>query len=94
MVVPYPGTPLFRELDRDGLLLTKEWDEYDMRRQVMRSGVSEEVTKRAIRDVYRAFLHPETIVRRVVTTRDPLEDARFYWRGFLSLIGHLRDFKA
>jgi radical SAM superfamily enzyme YgiQ (UPF0313 family) len=94
MVVPYPGTPLFRELDRDGLLLTKTWEEYDMRRQVMKSGASEETIKEAVRQVYRAFLHPETVARRLVSTRDPLADIKFYWRGFLSLAGHLRDFKS
>lgn len=93
MVVPYPGTPLFRELDQAGLLLTHEWDDYDMRRQVMKSGVPEERIKRAVRDVYRAFLLPETICRRLATTRDPVADLAFYWRGFLSLVGHLQDFK-
>ena len=94
MVVPYPGTPLFRELDQAGLLLTKNWDDYDMRRQVMKSGVPEEAIKGAVRQVYRAFLHPETVLRRLVSTRDPVADLKFYWRGFLSLAGHLRDFKA
>ena len=93
MVVPYPGTPLFRELDQAGLLLTRAWEEYDMRRQVMASGVPEESIKAAVRQVYKAFLHPETIVRRIVSTRDPLADLAFYWRGFLSVAGHLRDFK-
>ncbi len=93
MVVPYPGTPLFRELDQAGLLLTRDWDDYDMRRQVMKSGVPEEVIKGAVRQVYRVFLHPETILRRLVSTRDPLADLKFYWRGFLSLAGHLKDFR-
>lgn len=93
-VVPYPGTPLFKELQRDGLLLTEEWDDYDMRKQVMKSGVPEEQIKAAIREVYRAFLHPETILRRIFSTRDPLGDLAFYWRGFRSLLGHLRDFKS
>ena len=94
MVVPYPGTPLYRELDEAGLLLTKNWDDYDMRQQVMKSGVPEEVIKGAVRQVYRAFLHPETVLRRLVSTRDPAADLKFYWRGFLSLAGHLKDFKA
>ncbi|MDD4623716.1 MAG: radical SAM protein, partial [Kiritimatiellae bacterium] len=93
MVVPYPGTPLFREMDEAGLLTTREWDDYDMRRQVMRSGVPEEVTKDAVRRVYRAFLHPETLARRILSTRDPLADIKFYWRGFMSVVGHLKDFK-
>jgi radical SAM superfamily enzyme YgiQ (UPF0313 family) len=94
MVVPYPGTPLFRELERDGLLLTTAWDDYDMRRQVMKSGVPEADIKAAVRQVYRAFLHPETMARRLLSTRDPLADLKFYWRGFLSLAGHLRNFKS
>ena len=93
MVVPYPGTPLFRELDEAGLLTTRNWDDYDMRQQVMRSGVPEEVVKDAVRRVYRGFLHPETVVRRVLSTRDPVADLKFYWRGFLSLAGHLKDFR-
>lgn len=92
-VVPYPGTPFFRELDRDGLLLTHDWDDYDMRTQVVRTTVAEEQIKEAVRCVYRAFLLPETILRRLLTTRDPLADLQFYWRGFRSLLGHLRDFR-
>ena len=93
MVVPYPGTPFFRELDAQHLLTTHDWDEYDMRTKVVRTDVPEETVKAAVRRVYRAFLHPETIARRLLTTRDPIEDLKFYWRGFFSLVGHLRDFK-
>ncbi len=93
MLIPYPGTPLYRELAAEGLLTASCWDDFDMRKQVMRSGVPEEQIKAAVRRVYRAFLHPETILRRLASTRDPIEDLKFYWRGFLSLTGHLRDFK-
>ncbi|MBQ9432561.1 MAG: cobalamin-dependent protein [Kiritimatiellae bacterium] len=93
-VVPYPGTPLFREVRENGQLLTEDWDDFDMRRQVMRSGVPEEQIKAAIREVYRAFMHPETVLRRLCSTKSPVEDMKFYWRGFRSLLGHLRDFKS
>lgn len=93
MVVPYPGTPLFRELDAQGLLLTRDWDEYDMRMAVMKTPVPQETIKAAVRRVYKGFLHPETLARRLLGTRDPVEDFRFYWRGFRSLAGHLKDFR-
>lgn len=93
-VVPYPGTPLFKECRRNGSLLTMDWNDYDMRGQVMASGVPEETVKAAIREVYRAFLHPETVLRRLLSTRSPLEDVKFYWRGFRSVMGHLKDFRA
>ena len=91
-VIPYPGTPLFRECRENGLLLTEDWDAYDMRGPVMRSPLSACETQAAIRSIYRAFLHPETLLRRLFSTRHPLDDLRFYWRGLKSLLGHLRDF--
>ncbi|MDA3926548.1 MAG: radical SAM protein [Kiritimatiellae bacterium] len=93
MMIPYPGTPLFKEMDEAGLLLTRDWDDYDMRMQVMKCEVLEEFTKDAIRRVYKGFMHPESIIRRLVTTRDLKADLKFYWRGFRSLIGHFQDFK-
>lgn len=93
MVIPYPGTPLFRELQENGQLLSHDWDDYDMRTAIVKTPVPEAIIKDAIRRVYRAFLLPETVVRRLLSTRDPIGDLAFYWRGFRSLLGHLRDFK-
>jgi len=93
MMIPYPGTPLFKELDANGQLLTRNWEDYDMRMQVMQSPVPEAYTKAAIRRVYKGFMHPETVLRRLLTTRDLRADLKFYWRGVRSLIGHLTDFK-
>ena len=91
--IPYPGTPLFRECDEKGWLLTREWDDFDMRGAVMRAQVGEERVKCAIRDIYRAFFHPLALWNRLLHTRHPIDDAKFYFRGLLSLMGHLRDFK-
>lgn len=93
MTIPYPGTPLFKELQANGGLLSEDWDDYDMRMNVMRGGLPECEIKGAIRSVYSAFFYPETLVRRLLATRDPLSDLAFYWRGIKSLLGHLIDFK-
>ena len=92
LVIPYPGTPLFRECEEQGLLTTRDWDEYDMRRAVMKSKATEEEIKTAIRDVYRSFVQPRALYHRLRRTRNLGDDLRFYWRGFRSLAGHLRDF--
>ena len=92
MVIPYPGTPLFRECKEKGLLLTERWEDFDMRTQIMRTPVSEDEIKCAIRSIYRGFLHPQALWNRLLHTRHPIEDARFYLRGAISLLGHLRDF--
>jgi len=94
MTIPYPGTPLFRELKASGGLTTLDWDEYDMRRQIIKTPlVPEEDIKRAVREVYRGFLQPRALWHRLTTTRT-LFDFSFYVRGIKSLLGHLLDFKS
>ena len=92
LTIPYPGTPLFKELKANDGLNTLDWDEYDMRRAITKTPlVSEEEIKCAIREVYRGFLQPGAIWHRLTTTRT-LFDIGFYYRGVRSLIGHLVDF--
>ncbi len=93
LAIPYPGTPLFRQCEKEGWLLTSDWDAFDMRQAVMRTQVGDATIRAAIRRIYRAFFHPRALWNRLLNTRHPLEDIKFYSRGLLSLLGHLRDFK-
>lgn len=93
LTIPYPGTPLFKELAACGSLHSLDWDEYDMRRAITKTPLaSEDDIKRAIQDVYRGFLQPRALWHRLTTTRN-LFDFAFYYRGIRSLLGHLLDFK-
>ena len=93
LTIPYPGTPLFKELEANDGLVTKDWDEYDMRRAITKTPlVSEAEIKCAIQSVYRGFLQPGALLHRLTSTRT-LFDFGFYYRGIRSLIGHLVDFK-
>ncbi|HCG20084.1 MAG TPA: B12-binding domain-containing radical SAM protein [Verrucomicrobia bacterium] len=93
LTIPYPGTPLFRELDASGGLATHDWDAYDMRRAITRTPYATEAQiKEAIRSVYRGFLQPRALWHRLTTTRN-LFDFSFYYRGLRALIGHLLDFR-
>ena len=94
LTIPYPGTPLFKELEAADGLVTKDWDEYDMRRAITKTPlVSEAEIKCAIQEVYRGFLQPGALWHRLTSTRT-LFDFGFYYRGVRSLIGHLVDFKS
>ncbi len=93
LTIPYPGTPLFRELKANDGLTTLDWDEYDMRRAITKTPLAtEDEIKCAIRQVYRGFLQPRALFHRLTTTRT-LFDFGFYYRGIRSLLGHLVDFK-
>lgn len=92
ITIPYPGTPLFKELQASGELLTEDWDHYDMRRAIIKTpNASEAEIKAAVRRVYGGFLQPGALWHRLRDVRN-LFDLGFYYRGFRSLIGHLTDF--
>ena len=75
-------------------MVTLDWDEYDMRRAITKTPLAtEDEIKRAIRDVYRGFLQPAALWRRLTSTRT-LFDFSFYYRGIRSLLGHLLDFRS
>lgn len=94
LTIPYPGTPLFKELKASDGLVSEDWDDYDMRKAITKTPlISEAEIKKAIQSVYRGFLQPRALWHRITSTRT-LFDFGFYYRGIRSLIGHLTDFKS
>jgi len=93
IVIPYPGTPLFKECKENGWLLTEDWDRYDMREQIMSSPVSGEDIKELTQMLYKSFISPQFFLRKVLSIRGA-DDLRFFWRAGKKIIGHLTDFKA
>jgi len=91
IVIPYPGTPLFKEAKEKGWLKTFDWDLYDMRAPVMNTTIEEEEIARLTQGLYRAFLSPKFIARTLFSIRSP-EQIRFIGRAAKAVLGHLRDF--
>ena len=93
MTIPYPGTPLFKELSVSDGLTSLDWDDYDMRKQIMKTPLVEDGRiQEAVREVYKGFFQIEALLRRIFSTKT-IFDFGFYYRGVRSLIGHLVDFK-
>ena len=91
IVVPYPGTPMFKEAKKNGWLLTEDWDKYDMRESVWKSEVGSEEVKFFSQELYKAALTPKFIIRKLFSIRS-LDDLSFLFRAGLKVIGHLKDF--
>ncbi len=51
IVIPYPGTSLFRECEDKSLLRTLDWNRYDMREPVMKTPLAEKELLEAVRVV-------------------------------------------
>jgi len=92
VVIPYPRTPLFVECEENDWLTTENWNDYDMKRPVMKLGFPENEIPQLVQKLYRVSFSPEFIFRKILSIRE-LDDLWYFWRAFLKVIGHLIDFK-
>ena len=91
IVIPYPGTPLFRECQEEGWLKTEDWDRYDMREPIMKTSMSDDEIMALTRSLYSAFLTPRFILRQIGRIRS-WRDVQYYARAGMRVFGHLLDF--
>lgn len=92
IVIPYPGTPLYHECKKNGWLLTEDWERFDMGETVMSSPISDRDMKGLIQRLYRSFINPQYLMKRIRSIRG-VDDIRFLLRAVRKLIGHLTDYK-
>ena len=91
IVIPYPGTPLWKECKEKGWLLTEDYEQYDMRRPVMKSALTAKQVLSLTQELYSAFLTPQYIFRKVSEIRK-FDDIKFLAMAGWRYIGHLTDF--
>lgn len=91
IVIPYPGTPLFRECKEKGWLLTEDYDKFDMRQPVMKTPFPAEKIYELEQDLYSAFMTPQYITRKIVGIRSVHDFTYLFYMGW-KLLGHLLDF--
>lgn len=91
VLIPYPGTPLYRECKEKGWLLTENYEDYDQRMPVMKTPVGSERIKEAVQEVYKVAFSPEFILRRIAGIRS-IDDVKFIFRAAGKVFGHLTDF--
>jgi radical SAM superfamily enzyme YgiQ (UPF0313 family) len=90
--IPYAGTRLWHQCRENGWLLTEDYDEYDMRRQVMKSDCNTDHVRQFARELYWSFMSPSYIKTKLAKVRN-VDDVKFLGRAGIQLIGHLLDFK-
>ena len=72
MLTPYPGTPLYRRLDAEGRILTRDWSKYNGREDVVFQPrhMSPEALVQGYNYANRRFYSSSSIYRRI--TRSPV----------------------
>jgi radical SAM superfamily enzyme YgiQ (UPF0313 family) len=92
IVIPYPGTPLFEECKERSWLRTSDWDDYDMKQSVMRTGIPEDKLLGLVQGMYKISFQPEFIMRKILSIKD-FDDLNYYLRAARKVIGHIFDFR-
>jgi hypothetical protein len=91
IVIPYPGTQLFRQCQENDWLLTSDWNNFDMRQPVMKTPVDGAEIMELTQGIYKSCITPRYVFRKLSTIRD-VDDVKYLWRGVLALGGHTEDF--
>jgi len=91
LIIPYPGTALFREAKEKDWLKTLNWDRYDMRRPVLKTKMKDGELKRLVQEIYKVAFDPRFIIKRLISIRS-LDDVKFISMAGRKVLGHLADF--
>jgi anaerobic magnesium-protoporphyrin IX monomethyl ester cyclase len=93
IVIPYPGTALFKECEKNNWLKTKDWDRFDMREPIMKSPISDAKILELTQSIYTSFLTPKYLIRKLLSLRS-WDDINYYiLRGGKYILGHVKDFR-
>lgn len=93
IVVPYPGTPLFEECQKNNWLKTLNWNEYDMSRPVMKAGISEERLLAVVRDLYSSSIWNKTFILNTIKQLKNIDGVKYVLFQGLKYLGKLLEFK-
>ncbi len=91
IVIPYPGTPLFDFCQKNKLLITHNWEDYDMQNPVIKSPISPNRQKQLVQDIFKGIISPQFILRKITSIRN-IEDIKFLSTYAIKYLKKLKDF--
>jgi len=92
-ITPYPGTPLFKECQDNNWLLSDDWNEYDMRKPMMKSPLSHQQQEDLIQGLFKGVLTPKFLIRKILSIRGPA-DIKYLYTYAIKYLKKLQDFPA
>jgi radical SAM superfamily enzyme YgiQ (UPF0313 family) len=93
VVIPYPGTALYKECIENNWLRFKEYERFDQREQVMTSELETTDVLSLTQGLYKSFLTPRFIIRKILSIRS-YQDVKFYFMAACRVLAHLKDFSS
>jgi radical SAM superfamily enzyme YgiQ (UPF0313 family) len=91
ILIPYPSTPLFDYCQKNNLLLTTDWDDFDMRQAVIKSSIPPEKEIELVQNLFKGILTPEFIFKKIISIRS-FKDIQFLFNYAVKYLKKLKDF--
>lgn len=94
VVMPYPGTPLYREARENNWFAVdpNDYERFDMSEPVLKTpDMTAQEVMEICDSIYKVFLHPNFIMHHLLKIRS-FEDITYLLRGVKPVLGHIRDF--
>ena len=91
IIIPYPGTELWKEAKKNHWLLTENYEDYDMRGPVMKIPFPKEKLLSLTQELYASFISPQFIFRKIISIRS-IDDIKFLYMAGVKILAHLLDF--
>ena len=82
IIIPYPGTPLFKEAKRKGWLKTENWERYDMREPILKTEMTDEEVKGLVQELYKSIFTPKWLLRKAKEGLTDWDIFKYYLRFF------------
>ena len=92
ILIPYPGTPLFNYCQKNNLLLTTNWDDYDMRQPIIKSPIPPQKQLELIQNLFKGVITPKFIFKKITSIRS-FADIKHLSIYAFKYFKKLKDFK-
>jgi len=92
IIIPYPGTPLFKEARKKKWLKTLDWDRYDMREPMLKTEMSDEEIKGLVQGLYKSIISPQFFFRKAKEAFSDWDVFKYYIRLGMKFPSKLLDF--
>lgn len=90
IIMPYPGTPLYKEAKKNSWLTPdgEDYEKMDMEHDILKSNYNNEFWCKKMWNIHK---HPVFLFKSLISIRSPREIALAF-RGVKSLMGHTKDY--
>ncbi len=92
IVIPYPGTALYREAEEKAWLKTKNWDQYDMKEPILITEMSDQEISELVKGLYKSIFSFSFMFRKLKQGLSSPDVFSYYCRLFLKFLSKLKDF--